>query len=650
MFRVAFHIALALSAISGSLGAASHRKSAKVCNGRAELCSRPYGNTTFLGSHYSWFVSNDPFATARSQEVDIPSQLDLGVRVLQSQGLEKDGELHFCHSSCVCRILFDGGLVGADYLSQVKTFLDANPNEVLTLLFINRVEGPSLTDLWKPAFDNSGLTPFIYVPPHQPMKRSEWPTLGELIDSGKRVIVFMDTGADGSVDFILPELPMLWEPPTDPTDPSFPCSVHSIDGPLSTEDHLSMLNHNLDINLFNAILMGDRENASTTNGITSILADANGCAPLAGGVAPNFVMLDWVNSTMFVAFQAALALSAISGALGAALPSKRATVCNGHAQLCAKPYGNTTFLGSHDSAFFSENPLALARDQEVDIPSQLNLGVRFLQSQAHECVVVAIWMSLFKVLMETALTGMTGSYISVIPVRLPRSGGLLIRMTDSIFVFFHLCTTGCDLFDGGLVVDYLSQVKTFLDANPNEVLTLLFTNPEGLSLTDMWKPAFDNSGVTPFTYVPPHQPMKRFEWPTLGELIDSGKRVIVFMDAGADGSVDFILPEFTMASLWEPPFDSTDPSFPCSVDRIQGPLSTEDHLSMLNHNLDINLFDTGVLISDPGDAPTTNSVASILADAFGCQSLAGGVAPNFVMLDYVNLGQGMAAVDMLNGI
>lgn len=31
-----------------------------------------------------------------------------------------------------------------------------------------------------------------YVPPSIPVKQSEWPTLGELINSGKRVIVFMD--------------------------------------------------------------------------------------------------------------------------------------------------------------------------------------------------------------------------------------------------------------------------------------------------------------------------------------------------------------------------------------------------------------------------------------------------------------------------
>jgi hypothetical protein len=47
-------------------------------------------------------------------------------------------------------------------------------------------------------------------------------------------------------------------------------------------------------------------------------------------------------------------------------------------------------------------------------------------------------------------------------------------------------------------VDYLKIVKKFLDANPNEVLTLLFTNPEGLSVLDVWKPAFDASGIFHF--------------------------------------------------------------------------------------------------------------------------------------------------------
>ena len=98
--------------------------------------------------------------------------------------------------------------------------------------------------------------------------------------------------------------------------------------------------------------------------------------------------------------------------------------------------------------------------------------------------------------------------------------------------------------------DYLKNVKKWLDSHPNEVLTFVFTNPENQSPKDVWHPAFVNSGIAPLAYVPPSKPMKQSDWPTLGQMIDSGKRVVVFMDSGADnGGVDYILPEFQMVSV-----------------------------------------------------------------------------------------------------
>ncbi|KAI0071716.1 PLC-like phosphodiesterase [Panus rudis PR-1116 ss-1] len=277
-------------------------------------------------------------------------------------------------------------------------------------------------------------------------------------------------------------------------------------------------------------------------------------------------------------------------------------VCNGHAELCDRSYGNVTFLGAHDSFAFSEDPFALARDQEIDITSQLELGVRLLQAQAH--------------------------------------------LKDNVI---HFCHTSKLLFDGGTVQDYLTTVNTFLEANPDEVVTFIFTNPEGLSLSEVWAPAFEASGIADIAYVPPTVPMKQSDWPTLGQLIDSDKRVVVFLDAGADSdrSVPYILPEFEM--VWETPFSVTDASFPCSVDRISGPLSVTDHMYMINHSLNKDLLGTGIIVSDPLDAPTTNSVTSISANAAGCAPLAGGRAPNFVLLDFVNIGQGLEAVNRLNG-
>ncbi|KAF8919532.1 PLC-like phosphodiesterase [Mucidula mucida] len=274
----------------------------------------------------------------------------------------------------------------------------------------------------------------------------------------------------------------------------------------------------------------------------------------------------------------------------AALVAPRATVCNGHADLCSRSYGNTSYLGSHDSFAISGDILALARTQEVSLTDQLNLGVRMLQAQSH--------------------------------------------MDDGELKFCH---TSCLLFDGGLVVNYLKTVKSWLDANPNEVLTFIFTNPEELSLTTIWQPVFEASGIASIAYIPPSTPVARGAWPTLGSLIDSGKRVLIFFDNTAGGGLNYVMPEFDM--IWEPPFSETDDSFPCRVDRISGSLSTAQHMSMLNHNLNIELFGS-ILIPDYGSARETNSMPSILANSNGCASLAGGVAANFVMLDFVNIGEG----------
>ncbi|KAI5891247.1 PLC-like phosphodiesterase [Schizophyllum commune H4-8] len=283
-----------------------------------------------------------------------------------------------------------------------------------------------------------------------------------------------------------------------------------------------------------------------------------------------------------------------------AAPKSRDRACNGHAELCDRSYGNVTFMGSHDSFAYSDDPLALARDQEVDIPTQLDTGVRLLQAQSH----------------------MNGDDL-------------------------HFCHTSCILFDGGKVVDYLKTVKTWLDANPDEVLTLLFTNPEDVSLTDVWKPAFDDAGITDLAYVPPSLPVKQDDWPTLGELLDSGKRVVVFLDANADPSqVDFILPEFDM--IWETPYGYTDDSFPCSIDRTSDKQSTADHMYMINHSLNKHIGD--IKYSDPEDAPTTNGVDSIVSAADKCVSYSeDNTYPSFVLLDFVDLGEGKKAVDKLNG-
>ncbi|KAF9257123.1 PLC-like phosphodiesterase [Marasmius fiardii PR-910] len=283
---------------------------------------------------------------------------------------------------------------------------------------------------------------------------------------------------------------------------------------------------------------------------------------------------------------------------------KRTSVCNGHAELCSRSYSNVTFIGAHDSFAYSDDIFAISRDQRLNISEQLELGVRLLQAQSH--------------------------------------------VEDNEL---HFCHTSCSLFDFGTVLEYLKIVKTFLDGHPNEVLTFIFTNPERQPVDTVWRPIFDQAGLTAMAYVPPHVPLKYSEWPTLGQMIQSGKRLVVFLDTGANTTaVDFILPEFEM--VWETPFSVTNASFPCSIDRIQGPLPPEDRMYMINHSLNKNVLPIGpgIIVSDPMNSNETNSVQSIMDNVRGCAPLASNRNPNFLLLDFVEDGEAFKAAEILNGL
>ena len=74
---------------------------------------------------------------------------------------------------------------------------------------------------------------------------------------------------------------------------------------------------------------------------------------------------------------------------------------------------------------------------------------------------------------------------------------------------------------------------------------------------------FRTSGVSELAYIPPKPIMARDDWPTLGQMIETNKRLVVFVDHGAERAVNptanFILPEFQMAcSFMAPCFNNTN--------------------------------------------------------------------------------------------
>jgi|SRR6267154_577403 len=73
---------------------------------------------------------------------------------------------------------------------------------VLSLLIVNSNNLPPTN--YDTVFKSVGLDTVSYSPPSASLPESGWPTLGTLIDSGKRLITFMDYNADfTSVPYII---------------------------------------------------------------------------------------------------------------------------------------------------------------------------------------------------------------------------------------------------------------------------------------------------------------------------------------------------------------------------------------------------------------------------------------------------------------
>ena len=163
----------------------------QVCNGRPEYCSLIYSNISQVASHDSAFVGILP---TKNQHLSVADQLGMGIRFLQGQTHVENGALEMCHTTCFEE---DAGST-VNYLSNIKTFLDANPNEVITVLLTNGDNvDPSLFDT---ALSQANLQSYLFTPStgSATLPIGDWPTLGEIISSGKRLIFFLGTSHHSS--------------------------------------------------------------------------------------------------------------------------------------------------------------------------------------------------------------------------------------------------------------------------------------------------------------------------------------------------------------------------------------------------------------------------------------------------------------------
>lgn len=179
-------------------------------------------------------------------------------------------------------------------------------------------------------------------------------------------------------------------------------------------------------------------------------------------------------------------------------------------------------------------------------------------------------------------------------------------------------------------VDGLRDLRVFLDCHPGEVLTIVLESyvPEAAIET-----AFVGSGLDRYLHAqPPGEP-----WPTLAGMIAAGGRVVVFT---ADASRTLPWHHYSYDYAWENPYHAEAPGeLSCAQDRGE----RANALWIFNH------FLTAPLASRPL-AEMINHDPFFGEHVAACRADAGGDLPNFVTVDFYDIGDVFAVVDALNGL
>lgn len=277
----------------------------------------------------------------------------------------------------------------------------------------------------------------------------------------------------------------------------------------------------------------------------------------------------------------ALALSLIACHGGDSDTDLPSTACNGSDAVCGRRFDQVAFAGTHN-AMSNADEGWIAPNQQHPPAQQLADGIRTIVFDTHY-----------------------------------DDNGVP-----------SLCHGYCSLGSKPLV-DGLTELRVFLDANPREVVVLIF---ESYVTEADTAAAFAASGLITYAHAQP----QGVAWPTMGELIDANERLVVFTD---DNTVTLPWLHYSYAYMWENPYHAESPNelySQCGVDRGDASLP----LWTLNH------FLTAPLAS-PELAEQVNHDPFLTDRVMACME-ASGDFPNFVLVDFYATGDVLGLVAALN--
>jgi hypothetical protein len=268
-------------ATSGDEGPGEATESTRSgCNGSPGLCDLRLNEVVFAGTHNSFSAADSGGWSIANQRRTIERQLEDGIRLFLIDphwGVEDDGgrvrtdfaaegrernkvvkalppevlaaaerlagnigvredtggerAVWLCHT--VCEL---GATAMSDALADFRDFLERNPGEVL-IVFIEPYVPP---DEIERAFGDAGLDSYVA----ELDRGAPLPTLGQLVRTGRRLIVFTEKDADGTVPWYLDGFSFVQDTPLGATRvEDLSCDLNRGD----TGSPMLMLNHWADV-------------------------------------------------------------------------------------------------------------------------------------------------------------------------------------------------------------------------------------------------------------------------------------------------------------------------------------------------------------------------------------------------------------------
>jgi hypothetical protein len=305
--------------------------------------------------------------------------------------------------------------------------------------------------------------------------------------------------------------------------------------------------------------------------------------------------------------------------------------CNGHVELCDRPFDEVAFPASHNSMSAADASGWFLAEQPTGIRGSLDDGIRvFLIDTWYGQATQSGGAVTAPRSLARAQADFTQGRATALTPAMERTIARLRREETLGPEQPFLCHTLCELGATQMEAE-LESVKQWLDAHPREVIT--FFIQDAVSPEDTAE-VFETTGLADMTYV--HAPGTA--WPTLGAMIDSGRRVLVLMEnEGGAGRYPYLHSGFDLTQDTGFTYETVE-DFDCEPNRG----SADADLLLVNHWL--SSFRT--LVTSAQQANTEEVLSRRVRQ---CQDERGQI-PNFVAVNWYDQGDLLAVVDDLNGL